>query len=109
MDRDEQKKVLDKINQLNAFKKAAATNEGQTLIRFIFKQSELNTDPHGSSKNSGQTSYTLGKQSVGRALLKKLIQSDVQIDGDIFTTGKPGEIERLENKLNQSLQGENYE
>lgn len=106
----ERERILEQINQLKAFKSVANTPEGRALILFIFKISNMDEDPLEAQKNSGLTAHALGKQSVGRQLLDKLIQADVDIDSIIFSKKKPNKIHELETELKNIIEkGEDYE
>ena len=106
----EKDRILAQINQLKALKAVSETADGKVLISFIFKISGMDEDPHEAQKNSGQTAHALGKQSVGRQLLDKLIQAGVKIDGNIFSKKKPDKIQELDIELKNIIeQGEDHE
>jgi hypothetical protein len=98
--------LLKELNLLRAIKKVAVTDEGTQLIDFILIESKLHKDPMLEAKNSGETANIIGKQSVGRALIDKLIESGTQINGAILSQKKSTRIDEIEKDINILLQGE---
>lgn len=83
---EQNKEILQKeLNLLNALGRVSNTEDGSLVLSFILEESCINYDPFAVSKNSGDTSNLLGKQSVGRAVVDKMIEAGVNVRGKIFS------------------------
>lgn len=99
----DREKLLRELNLLIAFKKVAETQEGMIVLNHIIKTSQLDCDAYKTSKNSGDTANILGMQTVGRDILDKLIEADVDIDISLFSKKKRGKISRLRKEIEIKL------
>jgi hypothetical protein len=95
--------LFTKIKELEAFSRIAGTDDGNIIINFILKVSQINSEPYETSKNSGETANVLGKQSVGRALIDKLVEAGADLPHCVFSRKSKDKIAQLKSELNKII------
>lgn len=63
-------------NLLEAFRRTISTPEGETVLKWILRQTKVLADPFS---NSGHTAFKLGEQNIGRAIMFKLIDTGLDL------------------------------
>jgi hypothetical protein len=88
--------LLKEYNLLCALKKVAETAEGKLVLDYILKISEI--DDH-KFMNSQLMANKLGKQEVGRLVIDKLIQANVEIDCSVFSKKETNRMSVIQKEL----------
>ena len=101
---EEKDNLLKELNLLNSLSKVASTPDGKLVIDFMLEKASIKDDPFLTS-NSGEMCKLIGKQSVGRALVDKLIEAGVNVPANIFTKKKNNRIEEITLALNKFIGG----
>ena len=96
---------LRELEQLRTFKRLFDSDDGKLFIQFVLNESKIKEEPHSASKNSGEVAYLLGKQCVGRAVVDKLIQAGVNINGSIFSNKSKDRMAFITKELNNLIGG----
>jgi len=92
--------LLNELNLLKAYSKVYSTIEGAAVINDILNLCEMNVDPW---VNNGQCAHNLGKQTVARMIIGRLIEADVNINAGIFSKKSSNKKNVLVAEINEEI------
>jgi hypothetical protein len=95
---------LDDKRLLKAVKAVMSTENGELFVKWILHQTKLFGDTF---TNSGMTAFNLGKQGIGKMIVKKLIESGCELRiTDLTNDIDSNKLSDIEHKLSLLKQKE---
>jgi hypothetical protein len=93
------RKLTIELNFLNSLKRVMDTTDGQVVIRWLLKRTNVFAKAFD---NSGNTAFMLGEQNVGRLIVKKLTESGCNLNlTDFIDELDINKISNIHNQINQ--------